>query len=233
MKISIGTSKWLVVSNTSVAKQVLDNTHDPNFALIKPNSHDYLMLYDVDLRKLYETELVSGLQFHHFADIQKQEMLKLLEILVKCSKEGEACDLGLELVKLTNSIICQMTMSIGSGSNGSKRIRQVVNGINVEIGVKSGFRALLGRLGQLGLFGYGRRMKALVLQFDELVEEIMVEHEEGRRYGGHERLIREQDLMDILLDIHEDQAAEVKLTRNDIKGLLLVINHFLSHFFYA
>lgn len=52
--------------------------------------------------------------------------------------------------------------------------------------------------------------------FDELLERIMVEHEE--KLEEHQ----DRDMMDLLLEAYRDEKAEYKITRNQIKSLFVV-----------
>lgn len=213
MRISIGPfSKFMVVSETSIAKQVLEN-HDMSFVSTRLKNHDYGMSYGSLNWGFLRNLLASESQLKRFTDVQEHEISRLLEVLYKSSEQGEACDLGAELEKVVDNIFFHMIMSVGSGSYESVKIRECVNGLSAEVGGKS---VVLSEL--LGLFGNGRKKaEGLLLKFNELLEEIMVRHEEERGSVG------ENDLLDSLLDNYEEQAAEVKLTRNNIKGFLLEI----------
>lgn len=88
----------------------------------------------------------------------------------------------------------------------------------------------LGPLAKLDLFGYGKRLKALLSKFDSLIETVMAEHE---RHDVVSDERRRKDVMDILLDIHHRRNgrgddANIKLTRNNIKCFLMVCNYTLS-----
>ncbi|KAK7849463.1 3,9-dihydroxypterocarpan 6A-monooxygenase [Quercus suber] len=50
-------------------------------------------------------------QLNHTIDIREEEVEKLMEKIIKISREGKACDLSSELTTLTNNIICRMAMS--------------------------------------------------------------------------------------------------------------------------
>ena len=63
------------------------------------------------------------------------------------------------------------------------------------------------------------------MKFDTLIEKIMAEHENDRNSGGKER----KDIMVLLLEIYRDENAEVKLSRTNIKYLLMVCICDLSH----
>ena len=144
-------------------------------------------------------------------------MWKLLETLIRRSRNGEASDLGKELAKLTSSIICRMGMS---SNDEAEEMMELVKGV-IELGGKLALGDAFGALGRLDLFGYGKKLEGKLRKFDGLVEKIMEEHQriDGRIKGGQ----REgRDIMDILLEIHQDPSAELKLTRTDIKSFFLV-----------
>lgn len=207
-------------------------THDLNFAY-RPEfgASDYKLYKDSAffgaeygtywrfLKKICMTELLSTTQLNRSMDIRKQEIMKLLEVVLKCSGRREACNLGAELMNMTNNIICRLTMSTRcSGSaNESQKIREFVNGIG-ELGARLSLGEVFGPLKKFDLFGYGQRLRSLLMKYDKLVEGILKDHEKERHGGEGER----KDMMDILLHISKDETAEVKLTRDDIKSFFLV-----------
>lgn len=172
------------------------------------------------MKKLCMTELLSAPQINKFVDIRREEMMRLVGVLVESSSKRAAVDLGEELMIMTNNVICRMAMSTrcSSSADESKEIRRLVKGI-LDLAPKFSLGELLGPLGKLDLFGYGKKLKELMSQFDDLAERIMREHEE-RRESKEER--ERRDMMDILLEISGDGSAEVKITRKDIKSFLMV-----------
>ncbi|KAI8558947.1 hypothetical protein RHMOL_Rhmol04G0136000 [Rhododendron molle] len=171
------------------------------------------------MKKLCMTELLSAPQINKFVDIRREEMMRLVGVLVESSSKRAAVDLGEELMIMTNNVICRMAMSTrcSSSADESKEIRSLVKGI-LDLAPKFSLGELLGPLGKLDLFGYGKKLKELMSQFDDLAERIMREHEE-RRESKEER--ERRDMMDILLEISGDGSAEVKITRKDIKSFLM------------
>ncbi|KAA8517017.1 hypothetical protein F0562_017165 [Nyssa sinensis] len=235
MRIHIGASTSFLVSNANVAKEVF-KTHDVSFAS-RPEfgSSEYSIYKDSSsffkadygtywrfMKKICMMELLSAPQLNRFAGIRKEEMMKFLETLVKCSDEAEACNLGAEIMTMTNNTICRMAMSTrcSGNANQSQMIREFVKELQQLVPLMS-LGEMLGPLKRYDLLGTGRRLKALLMQYDELIEEIMMEREKERNAIDGER--ERKDMMDILLDISEDESAEVKLTRNDIKAFLLDI----------
>ncbi|KAI4300729.1 hypothetical protein L6164_034070 [Bauhinia variegata] len=228
MQLSLGASTCVVVSNAQVASQVM-KTHELNFCF-RPQfgSSDYYQYkgsyfitapygpYWRFMKKLCVTQLLSSSQLSRFTHIREQEIEKLLQFLMLCSKEGRACDLCIHLTSLTNNIMCRMAMSTtySDKDNDAEQIHGLVREF-MEVGAKLSMGEVLGPLGKLDLFGYGKRLQKIVSKFDKVMERIMKEHEHNSQ--GNAR-----DMMDILLQVYKDPNAEVRLTRNDLKSFLLV-----------
>ncbi|KAK3003727.1 hypothetical protein RJ639_019454 [Escallonia herrerae] len=231
MKITIGASTSLVVSNAKVAREVLkiqdlNYSNRPRFPTGDYQIYKRSSFFEAEygaywrfLKKICMTELLSAQQLNRFADIRKEEFVKLLEVVLRSAKKNEAFDVGAELMSMTNNVVCRMTMSTrcSEGSDDSKKIREFTDGI-VKVAAKLSLGEVWGPLKKFDLFGFGKKLKAALTEYDELVERIMVEHESNRHGGERKR----KDMMDILLEISEDEKAEVKLNRNHIKAFLLV-----------
>ncbi|KAI4297279.1 hypothetical protein L6164_037173 [Bauhinia variegata] len=224
LQLRLGASTCVVVSNAQVAREVM-KTHELNFSY-RPlfGSNDYNQYKDSYfitapygpywrfLKKLCVTRLHSNSRLGHLMHIREQEIKKLLEFLMMCSREGRACDLSVQLTALTNNIICRMAMSTSRvGEDNDANLVHLLIEEYVELGGKLSVGEVLGPLGKLDLFGYGRRLQKVVAKFDQVVERIMKEHEENNE--EHAR-----DMMDILLQVYRDPNAESRLTRNDIKA---------------
>ncbi|KAL2535101.1 Cytochrome [Abeliophyllum distichum] len=229
MLIRAGATTSYVVSNGAIAKEVF-KTHDIKFAA-RPEfgSSDYQIYKDtlfstldygkywIFLKKICMMEILSTQQINRFADIRKEEMMDLLRIFLKRSEEGEGCDVGVEFMAMTNNLISRMTMSTRCSTNVSEtaEIREVAKGITLISGLLSLGEAFT-VLKKYDVFGAGRKVKALLLRFDALMDGIISKHEMEVRDWK-----KEKDMMDILLRISEDKTSDVKLTKTGIKGLFL------------
>lgn len=242
MKISMGASSLVVVSDANVAREVL-KVHDLNFVnRPKFGGAEYNMYSDAGffvaeygpywrfIKKTCMTKILSPPQLSRSTGIRQQELMTLLNGLVKCSERGVACDLGFELMTMTNNIVCRMTMSTrcSGTSNEATKIREFTRGIMV-LGNKLALGEVLGPfLQKFDLLGYGKSLKVLLSEFDDLMEGIMREHEKERGDGD----LESKDMMDFLLEIYGDEASEVKLTRTNIKAFFLVSPLSLSLFYW-
>jgi cytochrome P450 len=74
------------------------------------------------------------------------------------------------------------------------------------------------------LQGFDKRLKDARDRYDAMMERIMKEHEDARKRkketGDEDDTVK--DLLDILLDIYEDENAEKRLTRENIKAFIMV-----------
>ncbi|XP_073138329.1 cytochrome P450 705A22-like [Henckelia pumila] len=140
MMIRAGATTQYVISKGAIAKELF-KTNDVKFAT-RPEfgSSDYLIYKDtlfstqdygkywIFLKKICMMEVLSAQAINRFADVRKEELMKLVEVAANCSKNGAACDMGAEFMAMTNNLICGMAMSTRtSGSvTESREIREVV-----------------------------------------------------------------------------------------------------------
>lgn len=231
MEIRLGASKCVVVSSSSVAREIfkdqeLNFSSRPEFGsaeYFKYRGSRFVLAQYGDywrfMKKLCMTKLLAVPQLEKFADIREEEKLKLVESVAKCCNEGFPCDLSGLFVSYTNNIICRMAMSTRcSGTdNEAEEIRKLVKTC-LELAGKVSVGDVLGPLRVLDFSGNGKKLVAVMEKYDLLVEKIMKEREtmvmktEGMR----------KDILDILLETYRDPSAEMKITRNDMKSFLLV-----------
>ncbi|PQQ14788.1 cytochrome P450 705A5-like [Prunus yedoensis var. nudiflora] len=108
-----------------------------------------------------------------------------------------------------------MVMSTSCSENGDEaaRIREMMMR-TLGLVTKVSYGDVLGPLKRLGFWLYGKQLAQVSLEFDELLEEMLKEHEKkGER--------QELDFMDLLLKVYQDDQAELKITRTQIKAFLL------------
>ncbi|KAJ6699921.1 CYTOCHROME P450 FAMILY 712 SUBFAMILY A POLYPEPTIDE 1 [Salix purpurea] len=232
MQIRLGASTCVVASNAVVAKEIF-KTQDLNFSS-RPEfgSSEYFIYrgsrfvtaqygdYWRFMKKLCMTRLLSFPQLDKFTDVLDEEKVKLVESVNGCAREGKLCDLNCELTALTNNTICRMTMSTRcSGSdNDADQIERLVK-ICLQLAGKLSLGDILGPFRIFDFSGNGKKLVGALQAYDRLVERVLQEHEEKAKKGFEEG--ERKDLMDILLEIYNDPAAEIKLSKNDIKSFLL------------
>ncbi|KAH0895486.1 hypothetical protein HID58_045054 [Brassica napus] len=233
MNIRIGSLQVLVVSDSDTAKQIL-KTHDPDFAskfVFGPrhfNVYKGAEFFNAPygpywrfMKKLCMTKLFAGHQLDRFVDIREEETLALLRSLVEKSRNGEACDLGLEFTALTTKILSKMVMGkrCRQNSNLPIEIRKIVSDI-MACATRLGLMELFGPLRDLDVFGNGEKLRSSIWRYDELVEKILKDYEDGKSGNDGEK---DKDIVDILLDTECNR--DMKINGYDVKsGTKIFIN---------
>lgn len=239
MQLRIGATTFVIASSATVAKEIL-RTHDGDFASrFEFGPAEYNIYSGIGfitgpygtywrfMKKLCITKLFAGPQLARFSRIRELEIQKLLKSVLKSSKEGEACDLAVELTTLTNNLLCSMALSKTCSDNvmGAKEIRRLVVEI-MELGTKLGAYEAIGPLKKFDIFGYGKNLVEAMWRYDHLFDQIIEFYEDDMvdAQDGNE----EADLMSIVLETYKDTNAEVKLTKNQIKFFFLVSTLFIT-----
>ena len=119
MRLRLGSKSSIIVTNAIIAKEMLKD-NEMNFVSRPELKSSVFNIYEDCtfifaeygaywrfMKKLCMTELLSMPQVNRFMDIRREETMKLLETLVKCSGQGKVCDLGVHLMTLTNNVICR------------------------------------------------------------------------------------------------------------------------------
>ncbi|PKI72203.1 cytochrome P450 93A3-like [Punica granatum] len=232
MRIRMGSSlTFLVGSSPDVARQILKP--DVNFSsrfelgpvqysiyqqgmgfITSPYSPYYRFM-----KKLCTTKLFVGSQLNQFRHIREHEVRDCLRSVSESSVGGDACNLTAKLTTLMNNLIFRMIMGRRYDKyvdDEVKQIKELVVEI-MELGSKCGIYEVFGPLKKYDLFGHGKKLRAAMVRYDDVLEKIIADYEVGDgacRGSG-------DDLMDILLKTSRDVDAEVKLTNNHIKQFIL------------
>ncbi|KAF8007166.1 hypothetical protein BT93_K1231 [Corymbia citriodora subsp. variegata] len=231
MRLQLGASSCVVASSSSMAREVF-KTQELNF-LSRPEfgSSEHFIYrgsrfitapygdYWRFMKKLSMTRLLNVPQLNKFLDVRAEEVKRLVQSVMENTRGGKASDLSKELSKFTNNVICRMVMSTrcSGTTNDAEKINKLVRTCLALAG-KLSVGNVLGPVRLLDFSGNGKKLEAALWEFDRIVEQIMKEHEE--------KLINKsatdrRDLMDILLETHNDSNAEMKITRKDMKSFVL------------
>ncbi|KAM4073025.1 hypothetical protein ACB094_11G185100 [Castanea mollissima] len=214
--LRIGFAQFIVVSSASVSTEIF-KTHDLSFADHQEFAFSEKIPYGNSgffsapygdywrfVKKLCNTELLSTGHLERSRAVREKELARFLQNVFASAKRKEVVDLGVELMKLTNNMLCTMTASTSCSEKGdeAERIRKIMKDI-FTVGSKVFFGNILGP------FAITEQLK-----IDEILEGMLKEHED--QIGKKDA----QDFIDILLKVYRDGKAEVKMTRNNIKAFL-------------
>ncbi|KAJ1269763.1 hypothetical protein BS78_06G002100 [Paspalum vaginatum] len=199
------------------------------------------------MKRLCMSELLGPRTVEQLRPVRRAGTVSLLRGVVVSAARGEAVDLTRELIRLSNTSIIRMVASTVPGSVADeaqelvKAVAELVGAFNVDdyIAVCRGW----------DIQGLRRRAVDVHRRFDALLEEILRHKEEAREArrlvtattvaggddntaaaadgegGGRKKeaaaTTTHKDLLDILMDKAEDETAEVKLTRDNIKAFII------------
>jgi len=210
---------------TAVARQFAYDS--AGFAFAPYNTHWRFM------KRLCMSELLGPRTVEQLRPIRRAGTVSLLGDLLASSARGETVDLTRHLIRLSNTSIIRMVASTVPGSVTDeaqelvKAVAELVGAFNADdyIAVIRGW----------DLQGLRRRAADVHRRFDALLEDILKHKEEARAARWHDdddghgsskidkkQATHSKDLLDILMDKAEDPAAEVKLTRENIKAFIIV-----------
>lgn len=171
------------------------------------------------------SELLGPRTLEQLRPIRHSEVACLLRGLLDKSKSGKVVNLSKELIKLTNNIITRMVTSSTAGDEAEVS-RRVVKQVAEVMGTFN-FEDYISFLRGFNILGLNKKIREVHQNFDNLLEGFITAKEKSRRNNsserggeGKERPVK--DLLDILLDVAGDPNAEVKITRENIKGFILV-----------
>ncbi|XP_021893985.1 cytochrome P450 93A3-like [Carica papaya] len=236
MCLFFGSKPCVVVSSPEMAQEVL-KTHETLF-LNRPNiaNIDYLTYGSSDLtrapygpywkfmKKICMSELLNGQTVEQFRPIRQEEVNRFLQQILSKAKAGETFDVRTGIVRLTSNVISRMALTHRSwfGNYKTDEMRQLVGEMNDLVG-KGSLLDLIWFLKNLDLQGLRKRLKNARDQYNNVMEGIIKECEEVKRKrkessnGNNPR----KDVLESLLDIYEDSSSEIKLTRENVKALIM------------
>ncbi|KAK4254992.1 hypothetical protein QN277_008057 [Acacia crassicarpa] len=245
MHLKLGHANMVVANTPELAKELL-KTHELVFSSRQMNMAINLVTYDNAtfafapydtywkfIKKLSTTELLGARTIRQFLPGRTREIHCFIKDLMDRSMTRQSVNLTQELLKLSNNIISQMTLSIKSSGtdNQAAEARNLAREVTQMFG-EFNVADFIAICKQLDVQGFKKRAMDLHKRYDAFLERIITAREELRRqrkasankaddYGeaaGEEKV---RDFLDILLDVAEDENSEVSLTRNHIKSLIL------------
>ncbi|XP_058106540.1 3,9-dihydroxypterocarpan 6A-monooxygenase-like [Magnolia sinica] len=227
ISLRLGSVPHVVVSSPEAAREFL-RTHELAFSSRPQSFTNHYLGYGGHgfafspygpywkfMRKLCMSELLSGRSLGNLLPIRREEMHTFLLLLSRASDGVKAVNVSEELKLMVGNVISRMSMSrrcYGTEAEGVEigglvdEVSKLLMALNVGDFIRL-FR-------DMDLQGLGKRMKVTHKRFDEIMEEIVREHEEKKEKDGV------KDLMDILLEISEDESAEMKLKKEHIKAFI-------------
>ena len=231
MHISLGSIPTVVASSPEMAKEFF-KTHEASFSSRPPPSVLPILSYPEPdltfapygpywkfLKKVCMSRLLGSQTLNLLLPVRTEERKRFLTSVLKKAETNGSVDVGKELKKLTNNIISRMIMSkrCAQNENEADEITEVVNG-SAEVVGSFNLSDFIWFCKNLDLQGLKKKGKEIHEKFDKMVENIIKEHRAQKMGDDHVP----RDFLDILLQISDDEGADVKLTKENIKAFFLV-----------
>ena len=155
--LRLGFSQCIVVSSASVGTEIF-KTHDLSFADHQEIAFSEKTPYGNSgffsapygdywrfIKKLCMTELLSTGQLERSRAVRGKELARFLQNVFESAKRKEVVDLGVELMKLTNNMLCKMAASTSCSEKDdeAERIRETMKDA-FKVGSKIFFGNMLG-----------------------------------------------------------------------------------------
>ena len=245
ISLRLGSVPCIVVSSPDFAREFL-KTNEQYFrahnASIAVNRITYASSvafapygpYFKFVKKLTINEMLGSRMVTNFASLRAQERNRFLRLLAKKAHCGEAFNFTEELPKLSNNIISQMILGSSNNRDHVEESRLVIRDVTKVFG-EFNLSDFVWLLRNVDLQGIGKRIEAIFKRYDTLLEKVISEREELRRKkkmnkednddNNTNKDLEVKDFLDTLLDNLEDENAEIKLTRNNIKAIIVVSIH--------
>ncbi|KAK7259473.1 hypothetical protein RIF29_25081 [Crotalaria pallida] len=238
MHLFLGSVPCVIASTAEAAKEFL-KTHETHFSnRPKSFSVDYLTYGSQDfsfapygpywkfMKKICMSELLGGHTLNQLLPVRRQETTRFLKLLFKKGTAFQEVNVGGELMTLSNNIISRMIMceTWSENDDEAEEMRKLVEDTAHLTGLFN-VSDFIWFFKNWDVQGFGKRLKEIRDRFDAMLEKVIKEHEEERRKrmeeGAGDGQIK--DLLGILLDILEDESAEIKLTKENIKAFIFDI----------
>ncbi|KAK1288658.1 Cytochrome P450 93A3 [Acorus calamus] len=214
--LRLGSVPCIVASSPATAMHLL-KTHDLTFSSRPLSSAVRRLTYDASdfsfapygpywkfMKKLCMSDLLGGRTLDVHRPVRRDEVHRLMRRFAEVADMGGGgdVDVGEEVMSMSNNVISRMLM--GRRCSGTAEEAEGVRRIILETAE-----------------GLKKRVEDVHRRFDGFMEGVIREKERRREdemEGGYVK-----DLLDLLLDISEDEEAEMRISRENIKAFALDI----------
>ncbi|GAB4860610.1 hypothetical protein Ancab_035770 [Ancistrocladus abbreviatus] len=229
MFLQLGEVPTVIVSSAAMAKEVM-KTHDLPFSSRPQLFSAKWLFYDCTnivfspygaywrhIRKICILELLSAKRVQSYSSVREEEVAHLIQRIAR------SCPGMVNLTKMlglyANDVLCRVVLG-RNFSEGGEYDRHGFQSMLDE------YQELLGGFSIGDFFpskefvhtltGHKARLQKTFQRFDKFFDEVIKEHlDPGRKKAEN------KDLLDVLLDIHQDETGEMPLTMSNVKAILL------------
>lgn len=177
------------------------------------------------IRKLIMNDLLNATTINKLRPLRTKEIHKVLKVIANSAETQEPLNITGELLKWTNNTIS--TMMLGE----AEEVRDIARDVLKIFGEYS----LTDFIWPLKMFKFGnyeKRTEAIFNKYDPIIEKVIKKRQEivnKRKEKNGEIQESEQSVvfLDTLLEFAQDETMEIKITKEQIKGLVVVSFFFI------
>ncbi|KAG0487642.1 hypothetical protein HPP92_009737 [Vanilla planifolia] len=227
--LTLGQIPTVVVSSPRTARDVL-RTHDlalcsrPALFAARKVFYDCTDIafapygsYWRGLRKLCILELLSARRVDSFASARAAETTALVASIVNQQRRHGSVNLSLALGAYASGVICRAAFGkdwAGAGGHERRGFQQMLDEHHILLGGFSVIDFFPSLEWVNALTGKRRQLQGTFSKLSAFLDEVLADHLEKRES-------KVLDLVDVLLDAQRDESAEVRLTMDNIKAVIL------------
>eukprot|EP01018_Ginkgo_biloba_P040222 Gb_16073 [translate_table: standard] len=229
MFLRLGSVPTVVASSPEMAREFL-KTHDIVFANRPDTSGGKIMMYNNtnvayapygsywrEIRKVCVLQLLSPKRLESCQFAREEEVsLMIQSILEEGVKKSNPVNVSKAVSALSTDIICRMAFGrkYSSEAFDNRGFKAVIQEYFFLMGTTN-IGDVIPSLAWMDLQGIVRRQKNIHKILDDFFEKIIEEHSNVQNDVDH------RDFVDVLLAVSKDNDMEIKLTRDNIKAIIL------------
>ncbi|KAJ0979812.1 hypothetical protein J5N97_015286 [Dioscorea zingiberensis] len=231
MALRLGRLNLIIISSPEAAKAIM-KTHDLNFSDRPLTPGGKTVLYSGaglafapygprwrQHRRICTLELLSSRRVRSFSSISQEEVSNLLSRVSSLSKLKTPVNLTREFLSFSNAV----TSRAAFGKKCRHRDK-FIGGVKefFHMGLTANFAEMFPPFLCVDVItGVRRRLRRIRRLFDEILDEIIMDHEVRRYKQGDEVDGEDEDFVDVLLRIRDEGGLDVPLTDVHVKALIL------------
>ncbi|KAK7400637.1 hypothetical protein VNO78_11866 [Psophocarpus tetragonolobus] len=169
------------------------------------------------VRKLIMNDLLNATTVNKLRPLRTQQIRKFLKVMAQSAEAQQPLDVTEELLKWTNSTISMMMLG------EAEEIRDIAREVLKIFGEYS-LTNFIWPLNKLRVGKYEKRIDDILNKFDPVIERVIKKRRDIVKRRKNGEVIEGESsgvFLDTLLEFAEDETMEIKITKEQIKGLVV------------
>jgi 2-hydroxyisoflavanone synthase len=170
------------------------------------------------IRKLIMNDLLNATTVNKLRPLRSREIRKVLKVMANSAETQQPLNVTEELLKWTNSTISMMMLG------EAEEVRDIARDVLKIFGEYS-VTNFIWPLNKFKFGNYEKRIDEIFNKYDPIIEKVIKKRQEivNKRKNG-EIVEGEQSVvfLDTLLEYAQDETMDIKITKEQIKGLVVV-----------